>query len=189
MLRRVLREHRRFLVLLGAVLAANIGVYAAVVYPLAGRVADASRRAEIAESARKAAQHDFAAAKAIATGKERAETELKTFYEKVLPFNVSAARRATYLPLAQLARKHNLRVTRMQAKQARVHDSELEQYGIELSLQGNYEDIRRFIFDVETAASFVVIEALEIDQGREAGKPLELKLALSTYIRAADHAS
>jgi Tfp pilus assembly protein PilO len=188
-LRRVLREQRRFLVLLGAVLAVNVGVYAIVVYPLAGRVADASSRADAAAASRRAAAREFAAARSVATGKERAEAELKTFYEQVLPANVSAARRATYLPLAQLARKDNLRITRMQAKPNRIHDSALDQYGIELSLQGNYEDIRRFIYDVETSTSFVVIHSLEIDQGRETGKPIELRLALSTYMRAADHAS
>jgi Tfp pilus assembly protein PilO len=188
-LRRVLTEHRRYLVPLAVVLAINVGVYAFVVYPLAARVADASNRAAAARSALQTARREFAAAQAVATGKERAEAELKTFYQQVLPAGVSAANRATYLPLNQLARKNNLQVTRLQTRQNKIRDSVLGQLEISLALEGSYEDIRRFIYDVETSPAFVVIDSLEIDQGREAGRPLVLQLGLSTYFRAADHAS
>lgn len=190
MLRRVLIEQRRFLLPLAVLLAVNVIVYAAVVYPLDTRVADASRRSAEAQSALRSAQREFAAAQAVATGKERAESELKTFYQKVLPADVSAASRSTYLTLAQLARKTNLRITRRQAAPEALRESALDQLKIGITLEGTYEDIRRFIYELESTPAFVVIDQLAIAQGRDEGRPLVLSLGLSTYFyRAADDAS
>jgi hypothetical protein len=188
-LRRVLREQRRYLVPLAIVFVVNIGVLAAVVYPLDARVSAASSRAAAADQARRRAQQDLNAAQAVATGKSRAEAELKTFYADVLPVSVSAANRATYLPIAQLLRKNNLQRTRTQSRVASIRQSALEKLEIQLTVEGNYESLRRFIYDLETAPFFVVIDALEIEQGREAGKPVVLQLGLSTYYRAANHGS
>lgn len=189
MLRRVLFEQRRFLTLLAIALAANVVVYAALVYPLANRVADASERSAAAESERRSATRELAAARAVATGKDRAEAELETFYEQVLPADASSANRSTYLTLAQLARKTNLRITRRQAAPHERRDSRLEQLAIQLSLEGSYEDIRRFIYELESAPAFVVIDEMAIARAAAEGEGLVLSLSLSTYYRASDDAS
>jgi Tfp pilus assembly protein PilO len=183
----VLREQRHYLVPLAIVLAANIGVLAAVVYPLDARVADASSRAAAADQARRRAQQEVDAAQAVAAGKTRAEAELKTFYADILPASVSAANRATYLPISQFARKDDLQLIRRQSRQVPIRESDLERLETQLTIEGNYENIRRFIYDLETAPSFVVIDSLEIEQGREAGRPVVLQLSLATYFRAANH--
>jgi len=188
-LRRVLREQRHYLVPLAIVLAANIGVLAAIVYPLDARVADASSRAAAADEARRRAQQELDAAQAVAAGKTRAEAELKTFYAEILPASVSAANRATYLPISQLVRQNNLQKTRAQSHPVPIRESSLEKLEIQLTIEGNYENIRRFIYDLETAPAFVVIDSLEIEQSREAGRPVVLQLSLSTYFRAANHGS
>jgi Tfp pilus assembly protein PilO len=53
-----------------------------------------------------------------------------------------------------------------------------------MTLRGNYEDIRRFIYQVETGSDFIVIDSIALQQGEEAGAPLTLALALSTYYQA-----
>ena len=53
-----------------------------------------------------------------------------------------------------------------------------------MTLRGNYEDIRRFIYQVETGSDFIVIDSIALQQGEEAGSPLTLALALSTYYQA-----
>ena len=135
------------------------------------------------------AQQDLNAAQAVATGKSRAESELKSFYGEVLPASVSAANRATYLPIAQLIRKNNLQRTRAQSHVVSIRESTLEKLEIQLTIEGSYEDLRRFIYDLETAPFFVVIDSMEIEQGRETGKPVILQLGLATYYRAASHGS
>lgn len=189
MFRRVLTEQRRFVVPLAIVLAANVAVYALLVYPLAGRVADASSRAAAAESARRVAERELKGAQAVATGKDRAETELKTFYQQVLPADLSAANRSTYLTLAQLARKTNLRIVRRTGSQDVRSDSILGRWTVDVTLEGSYEDIRRFIYELEASPAFVVIDQLTIVQGRDENQPLVLSLAVSTYYRSTDNAS
>jgi hypothetical protein len=53
-----------------------------------------------------------------------------------------------------------------------------------MTLRGNYEDIRRFIHQVENGTDFIVIDSIALRQGEEAGAPLTLALSLSTYYHA-----
>ncbi|RPJ71988.1 MAG: hypothetical protein EHM24_10590 [Acidobacteria bacterium] len=185
MLRRVLLEQRRPVTLLAIALVANVGVYAGLVYPLRARVAAADTRAARAEEARRSAQREFNAVRAVSAGKEQAEAELRTFYEKVLPANLSAANRATYVSVAQLARECNLRYVRRGAGEVEARgDGQLNQWKIGIVLEGDYANMRQFIHRLENAPYFVVIDELSIEQGRAAGDTLVLSLSLSTYYRA-----
>jgi hypothetical protein len=48
------------------------------------------------------------------------------------------------------------------------------------ALQGEYEGFRQFIFDLETASEFVIIDDVTLTQG-DPSKPLTLTLEMSTY--------
>ena len=52
-----------------------------------------------------------------------------------------------------------------------------------MTLQGDYQDIRRFIYQVESGGDFIVIDSISLQQGTETNSPLTLALALSTYYR------
>jgi len=54
--------------------------------------------------------------------------------------------------------------------------------GARMVLVGDYESFRRFVFDVETAPDFLIIDGVTLAQG-EVGKPLTLNLELSTFYR------
>ena len=103
--RQLLDEHRRLVLVLLAVLAANVALFVLVVYPLGQRVANVEERNQSAEQSLAAARQEFAQANGTLTGKDRASTELATFYEDVLPTDLAGARRATQLRLRQLARR------------------------------------------------------------------------------------
>ena len=51
-----------------------------------------------------------------------------------------------------------------------------------LVLRGDYENLRRFIYDVETSQEFVIIDDVTLVQP-DAAMPLTLTLELSTYYR------
>ncbi len=189
MLRRVVTEHRRFVAVVAVALAANVGVYAGVVYPLASRVANADSRASRASRALGEARRELAAATAVATSRQRAETELRTFYTDVLPADLDAAHRLTYLDLAQRARQSNLKLVRRTASEATERASGYGRLAIAAVLEGRYSDIRQFLHGLETSPKFVVIDDITVDQGREAQSPLVLTLQLSAYYRVANHAS
>ena len=182
-LKRILNEHRSIVAPLVIALLANVGVYALVVYPLGVKSAGAADRAIAAANSRKAAERDQAAAGALVTGKSNAEQELSTFYDKVLPADLAAARRMTYARLPALARQANVKYAerRFEVDQA-PKTARLGHLRIRMVLQGEYEGLRQFIYELETTPEFVVIDDVTLSQD-EANKPLTLMLELSTYYR------
>ena len=182
-LRRVVTEKRAVVLPLAIALGANVVLYAAAVYPLARTVGTAEQRASIARAARQAAEREHAAARATLEGKDRADQELRKFYAEVLPANQTAARRITYLRLDRLAREAGLEPGRARFEPKEVKNSSLTELETTLELQGDYRAIRRFVYLLETAPEFTIIQNVELassDQG-----PLQLTLSLATYYRTA----
>jgi Tfp pilus assembly protein PilO len=183
LLKRILVEKRALATPLLLVLVVNVLVYALVVYPLVQRSAGAANRATLAASARQAAERDFANAQGLVTGKTRAEEELATFYTKVLPADFISASRPIYARLPALAKTANVRY---EGSTFEVDPStKNERFGrlhTKWVLQGDYENLRRFIFELETSPEFVIIDGVTLAQA-EPGKPTTLDLELSTYYR------
>jgi Tfp pilus assembly protein PilO len=184
LVRRVLKEHRRLVVPLLIGLAANVIAYIVVVYPLSRRVATIAERDQAAEQALAEARREYGQASGTLTGKAKATTELTTFYNDVLPHDLSGARRLTYLRLAQLARESDLRLESGTYEPLAARDSTLTRLRIELALSGTYSNMRAFIHQLEIAPEFVVIDNVELSEGADGGT-LGVMLELSTYYRNA----
>ncbi len=181
--KRIVAENRAAIVALAIGVLANVAAYALVVRPLAEKSTGSVDRANAANAARVAAERDYAAARALVAGKTQAQQELATFYDKVIPADLAAARRLTYSMLPALARKANVKWTERHTTVDPVEkNSHLGHLHIDMVLEGDYENVRQFIYDLETAPEFVIIDDVTLTQG-EAGKPLTLKLDLSTYYR------
>jgi len=180
---RVLREYRTALVPLVVVLAVNVVLLAVVVLPLSRRVSGNEQRARAAEAAQAAADKEFKQAEALRDGKARATTDLETFYKQVLPADVSAARRITQLKSQQIARQHSVTYERSGTTEEDLRDSTLDRLTMSMMLSGDYDDIRSFIYELETAADFVVIDNLVLAEGIDTNAPLSVSLELSTYYR------
>ena len=183
-LRRVFEEKRRLVIPVLAGLALNVVLYAAVVYPLGVRVRNTEVRARAAAEQLRAAEREEADARGIAQGRDRTEVALKAFYKDILPATHAQARHVTFLRLTQLADQHNLEQSRRSTDPKQEKDSMLARLQISINLRGDYEDIRRFIYDVEAGSDFIVIDSIGLQQGEEPGSPLVLRMLLSTYYRA-----
>jgi Tfp pilus assembly protein PilO len=183
LLRRAVAEHRRLVVGLTIALVANILVYALVVYPLGQRVANIEQRNQAAAQSLAEARTEHAQANGTLTGKARAATELATFYRDVLPQDLAGARRLTYLRLARLARESNLEYERSQYAPETDDDSTLTRLQIQMVLSGTYAEMRDFIYQLETAPEFVVIDNIQLSEGSNANGSLMVTLDLSTYFR------
>ena len=185
---RVIREHRRVLVPLAAVLVINVIVLVAVVLPLRQSVQTGDERARTSLAALSAAAEDFKSAEATRDGQGQATKDLERFYADVLPADASAARRLTNLKLGQMVRQHDVNFQRNVSSPESDDKSELERLNVSYSLTGNWEDIRMLIHDIETGPDFVVIDNVVLQEGSEASAPLSLTLDLSTYYRVGPHA-
>jgi hypothetical protein len=189
LLRRVLTEKRAAIVPLALALVANIGVYALVVYPLQARASGAEERSTRAGLALQAAERDLAAARTLVAQKARGDQELVTFYQKVVPADLAAARGLTYARLPLLARKTNVRYEERQSEvDARQDKSHLGRLKTRMVLEGDYQSVRRFVYELESSPEFVIIDDISLTQADPA-KPLTLTLELSTYFRLGPNGS
>ena len=117
--RRVLTEKRRLILPIVIALVVNIALFAIVVYPLSKKVAGGEQQSQAANTALAAARRDNDAARATVKGKGQADQELQKFYSDVLPPDLSAARRATFLRIEQLAQLRDLNLHRLDRSRRR----------------------------------------------------------------------
>ena len=182
-LTRVVAEHRRVLLPLGALLVVNIAVLVLVVMPLRAAVESGGMRAQESIRALAEARAELQAAESTRDGQAQATRDLDRFYREVLPADVSAAQRLTQSKLSLLARSHDVVFLQSSTTPEVLRESSLERLVVNFSLSGDWDDVQRFIHAVETLPEFVMIDQLALSEGADDGA-LSLSLSVSTYYRA-----
>jgi hypothetical protein len=181
--KRILVEKRAVIVPLALGVLGNIAAYGLWVYPLGVKSAGAADRAAAASRSLEAAQREMASAQALVAGKSRAEQELSTFFDKVLPADLPSARNLTYATLPSLAKQSNVKMVDRRFEVDKTEkNARLGLLKVHTAWQCDYESFRRCIYALETASPFVIIDDVELAQSDPA-KPLTLVMELSTYFR------
>ncbi len=190
-LQRVMAEKRRLIVPLVVAIIGSALLYAVVVYPLGRQVTAAEEEARVQREQLNRARLDYQLAKATVTGKQQADAALQKFYKDVLPADQAIARKLTYTRLAQLAKQAN--VTLEHGTNAVKHEkgSGLSKLTTTYTLTGDYRNVRRFIYSLETAPEFILLENIALssstgDQPQNRG--LSMNLEIATYFRSGDAA-
>jgi Tfp pilus assembly protein PilO len=185
--KRIFVEKRVLIIPVALGVLLNIAAYAFVVRPLALKSAGVADRAIAAKQAVAAAERDVAAARALVSGTSRADQELATFYDEVLPADESSANRLTYLSVYHLAQKMHVKfLNRKIEREQPKKDARVGRLKIRTELQGEYENLRQFIYELESASDFVIIDDVTLSQN-DAAKPLTLTIELSSYYRLDAH--
>ena len=182
--RRVFTEKRRLILPIAIALAVNLALFVIVLYPLSKKVAGSEQQSTAATTTLNAAKRDYQAARATVAGKGQADQELQKFYMDVLPPDISAARRITFLRMEQLAQQCNLRLERESSDPKPQRDSQLVKFTYRAALSGEYRNIRRFIHQLETAPEFLVLENVELSQSEVENRGLNVNVEIATYYRA-----
>lgn len=180
---RVVAEHRRWLVPVVLVLVINIVVLFVVVLPMRQSVSSGEAQAAQSAAALSAAIADLKDAEATRDGQAGASRDLDRFYGEVLPANFTAARRLAQLKLAQMARANDVRFRSGTTTPEEVRDSSLERMHIQCMLEGDWDDIRQLLYEIETGPDFFVIDDVQLSEGADANAPLALTLEISTYYK------
>ena len=55
-------------------------------------------------------------------------------------------------------------------------------------LVGRYRDVRQFLYELETASDFVIVDSIVLAEGDDAAAPLNLTMVVSTYFSAVSDA-
>ena len=182
--RRIYTERRAVLLPLIVLVAANVGVLVLAVLPLAQHVSNLETAAQNAASGLIRSRVVEKQAKDAKASKERADQELKKFYVDILPTNASASRKL-FSFLEQTAQQSGLLFQRSSFDEGDVKDSQLSRRSGKVTLIGDYQNIRKFLYTVETAQEFVVIERVGLAQATDlrstnSGR-LEITLDVATY--------
>ena len=179
--KRIVTEKRAAIVPLTVALLVNVLAYAVVVRPRGIKAEGAADRAAQAANGRRAAEREEATARALVSGKARADEELNAFYQKVLPANLEAARRMTYASLPALADKSRVRWdNRTSEVEPPEKGARLGRLVVRMVLQGDYENLRQFIYRVESAPEFVIIDDVSLSEAKP-NEPETLTIHMSTY--------
>ena len=176
---RVFSERRAVLVPLAIFLIGNVLVLALVVWPLQAAVSGADEARYAGAKAVESARRSEADANAQRAGKDRADVELKRFYGEILPKDFQGAVRVANFALQRLADESRVSLRSGTWDPEVVRDSRLTRMTGQLILTGDYTNIRRFLYEVETAQEFVIIERVELSQATVAQNESQLELALS----------
>jgi hypothetical protein len=183
--RRIFQERRAVVLPLAIALVANVAILVLAVLPLTRNVANMEEQAVNAALALAQARHLEKSAKDALASRARATTELQKFYAEILPTDNQSAFRIIRSWLPQAAQGAGLRYTGGGADLDEIRDSRLTRASVKIGLEGTYANIRRFLYTVETAEEFVIIERVELQQTADSpanasGKLLVI-LSVATY--------
>jgi Tfp pilus assembly protein PilO len=182
---RALTEKRHILVPVAFGIVATIVLYVVVVFPLGHQVAATEREARDAREQLLKARQDYSNAKATVTGKQQADLALQKFYKDVLPADQSVARRLTFTRLAELAKQANVKLEHGTNEVAREKGSQLSKLTTRYTLTGDYRDVRRFIYSLETAPEFIILENIGLSSStdQQTARGVAMSLEIATYFR------
>jgi Tfp pilus assembly protein PilO len=183
---RVYSERRGVLLPVLILIAINLAVLALGVFPLQRSVASSEEGAVAARAELAAAKRLEQQARQQKDSRDRAGTELQKFYAEILPSSHGEAGNVTNFWLERVARDAGVRFHSGTYEAEEVRDSRLVQYTGKVTLTGDYAEIRKFLFDVETAEEFVIIEevALASPNTAQPSSDIEVSLTVTTYFLA-----
>jgi hypothetical protein len=187
---RIVAEKRHLILPLAIGIVVNLVLYVVVVVPLGRQVASREREERVAREQLVKARQDYNSAKATVTGKQQAVSALQKFYKDVLPADQSVAQRLTFTRLADLARQANVKLEHGTNAVTREKGSVLSKLTTRYTLTGNYPDVRRFIYSLETAPEFIVLEniGLSSSNDQQTGRAVAMTLDIATYFRTGNGA-
>jgi Tfp pilus assembly protein PilO len=183
---RIYAERRAVVLPVLLLLIANLAVLAIGVWPLQRSVGAAADEEFQALLDLEQARREDRDARMAETRKQEVDVELRKFYKDILPRDLASAQVVTQLWLAQVAKQNGVVFQQGTHRHAEVRDSQLIKVTSEATLMGTYRDIRRFLFAVESAPEFVIVEEAQLGDtsAGSAQNPtgeLEIAIKAATY--------
>jgi hypothetical protein len=181
---RIYRERRKVALPLIAFLLGNVAVFVLAVLPL--RRAVTSAESESIDVTLRLHQARLAEKNALdLRGRsEQADKDLRKFYAEILPRDFAGARSQVVYWSQRTADAMNLALRSGEFGQEFVEDSRLVKVTGRITLSGQYANIRRFLYALETAEEFIIVENVVLEQptqtaqqGTSAGVGVALELA------------
>lgn len=182
--KRVLLDNRFASFVVAGLLATDIALLLLVVSPWSERVERSSQRTDLGLLNRDRALRDLRRAETTLDGQNMATAELQRFYGEALESDLTSARAMSSRTLTTLASQNDLVMERRTTSLDTEFFGDLRRLRISLRLEGRYENIRRFLYALETGSDFIVIEEISLTDNSSAESSQVLRLGLATYFYA-----
>jgi type II secretory pathway pseudopilin PulG len=180
---RIYAERRGILLPLLVVAVINVAVLLLVVVPLGRSVRAAETEALQATQTLATARQVQRQARDAMSSRERADRELQQFYQTVLPDDFAVAAKTTNRWLQEAAREAGVAYQHANFSWEQIRESSLSRASSTVTLRGRYADVRRFLYSLESANEFLVVEKVELapSAGSTGTGTLEVSLVVSTF--------
>ncbi len=102
-------------------------------------------------------------------------------------FKTMLPERGDYISLVdkvyRLAKEDGMKSASFGTDAKELKEGDLIQVDFTMPISGNYRDVRKFIYDIETSPLFLNIDNLSLSSGKDEGE-INLTIALTTYMRS-----
>ena len=181
LLRRVIAEKRRLVAMVGLLFVVDCTLYVLAVYPWSNKVVQAEMSTTAVEAQLQESRQAYAVATETSEKMVAANEELARFYRDVLPADLAGARAIIFSYLEKMAADADLILERQTSVPEQEQGSLLARLRTTMVLAGEYQNIRQFMYRLETASEFILIEEVVLGQDTDSDAQLVLTLGASTY--------
>jgi hypothetical protein len=171
---------RRIWIVLGLVAAVNAGFYVLRVRPIVREYAQLLDVHGPEADALAQRQAQVEAREAYLASLRKAEADLSHLRGEVLSTRERRMVEAQ-LELTELCEQFKIDLESVNYQNEPLEDEELDRFAMIAPLAGGYANLRRFLHAVETSDKFLVVERVQLAQGKEGGVLLQLNITVATY--------
>lgn len=176
----VRRDGKLVAIVVGAVLALNLGFWYVLVRPLENELSALRRDEENAGQARARSSERLGVLRETRDHARTVEAGVNSFFEEML---ATRAERSVDFQrsLSKVGKEFGVR-----PQQVNIGFADLEQEGIEVMsvtfpIEGGYENLRRFLARLESLDQFLIVREVALEGGDEGGRVLRLAVRLETF--------
>jgi Tfp pilus assembly protein PilO len=110
---------------------------------------------------------------------KRAELDLEKWKE-LLPQKREFSK--AIASLADIAKRHRVAVPSISYQQVALDQKGFSKVSFSFTVSGRYEDIRRFIYTLETSKGFLIIEDMVLETSSKSGARVEIQMKVSAFL-------
>ena len=85
--------------------------------------------------------------------------------------------------LSLTAKKQKISIPSISYHQEKIEKEGFKKVSISFTVEGHYKDIKRFIYNLEDAKDFLIIEDLGLARSGRGSDPIKLQIKIATYLR------
>jgi Tfp pilus assembly protein PilO len=173
---------RQILITFGVVVALNVVFYVTLTQPAVRQYRRQTTQHEPFQKLNER-REQVEAREAFFSGVQQAQEDLEHMQQEILSTR-NGRLVDVQQELARLCDRFGIDLDSVASSSDLLLDEELDRFSMNVPLEGNYQNLRKFLQAVEESDKFLVVERVSLARGKEGGSELSLNINLATYFAA-----